>query len=152
TDGISIISSIGAITSYNPLLRGLRTLMESNLPLEVASRDIVMSPQAWYQFENLATGIASDKTQLPRPRSLENTNFRVTQNGLDSDASPQTSAIIMGDFRDLVLGTRREASVEILKLGTYATNLQLEIIGYLRCDFMVRRPSSFVALTNATVS
>jgi len=44
----------------------------------------------------------------------------------------------------LVLGVRREASVEALKLTTYASNLLLEFVGYLRADFMVRRPASFV--------
>jgi hypothetical protein len=56
----------------------------------------------------------------------------------------------MGDFRDLVLGVRREASVEALKLTSYASNLVLEFVGYLRADYMVRRPSSFVTLEGVT--
>src|SRR5262249_55519804 len=146
TSGVGQVTG-GSVTNYGPLLLGVRTLLEANLPVEVATANAIMSPQAWYTFENLATGISSDKTQLPRPRSLENTAFRVTQNGLDTDGSPQTSTIVMGDFRELVFGSRREASVEILKLATYATNLQLEIIAYLRGDFLVRRPTAFVKIT-----
>ena len=58
----------------------------------------------------------------------------------------------MGNFADLVLGIRKEASVEALKLTTYGSNLLLEYIGYLRADYMLRRPASFVTLEDVTVA
>ncbi len=36
----------------------------------------------------------------------------------------------MGDFSDLVLGVRRESTVEALKLSSYGSNLLLEFIGF----------------------
>jgi hypothetical protein len=96
-----------------------------------------MSPHCWLTYESIATGISSDNTQLPRPAALAGTRFLVTTNGaLDSDNSPQTSTIIMGDFSDLLLGIRRQASVEILKADSYVGNLVLDFIGYLRADYL----------------
>jgi HK97 family phage major capsid protein len=150
TTGIGQVAGVGTITSYAKLLEGIRKLLEANVPLDVATRVAIMSPAAWSAFENLATGIASDKTQLPRPRAIENTAFLVTTNGLDS-GSPATTTIFLGDFRDLVLGVRKEASVESLKLTTYASNLLLEFVGYLRADYMLRRPASFCTLEDVAV-
>jgi HK97 family phage major capsid protein len=153
TSGRSTVTNVGVITDYSEMIQAVGHLLDNNVPLEVATANAIMSPGVWANYENLATGISSDKTQLPRPRSLESTRFRVTTNGLDvPESSPEnspgavTSTIFMGDFRDLVLGVRREASVEALKLATYGTNLLLEFVGYLRADYMVRRPSSFVTL------
>jgi len=56
----------------------------------------------------------------------------------------------MGDFRDLILGIRADAAVEALKLGTYASNLLLEYIGYTRVDFLVARPASFCTIAGIT--
>lgn len=72
----------------------------------------------------LTTGISSDNTQLPRPKALELANFLVTSN--IAQASPENSTIFMGDFRDLTLGIRREASIEVLKVDSYTDNLVLE--------------------------
>ena len=58
----------------------------------------------------------------------------------------------MGDFRDLALGVRRDASVEALKLSTYASNLLIEFVGYTRMDFVCTRPASFATLEVITVS
>jgi len=149
TSGVNQVAAVGAVTDYSEMLSGVRKLLDSNVPLDIATANAIMSPGVWLAYENLATGLTSDKTQLPRPRSLENTNFRVTTNGLDV-GSPLTSTIFMGDFRDLVLGVRREASVEALKVSTYATNLVIEYIGYLRADYLLRRPASFCTLEGVT--
>jgi branched-subunit amino acid ABC-type transport system permease component len=41
-----------------------------------------MSPSVWATYEGLATGITSDKTQLPRPRALEAVYAKVILLGL----------------------------------------------------------------------
>lgn len=46
---------------------------------------------------------------------------------------------------------RAEASVEALRLQSFAETLSLEFVGWTRLDFMVRRPASFVALNGVTV-
>jgi HK97 family phage major capsid protein len=150
TSGVNQVTSVGSVSDYSKVLEGIRKLLEANVPLDVATKYAIMSPGAWAAFEGLPTGIASDKSQLARPRSLEAMQFLVTTNGLDV-GSPATSTIFLGDFRDLVLGVRREASVEALKVTTYASNLVIEFIGYLRADYMLRRPKSFCTLEGVSV-
>jgi hypothetical protein len=96
TSGRNQVTSGGAFTDYSKVLSGVRALLDDNVSLEVATAVAIMSPGVWQRFEGLATGIASDKTQLARPRALENTRFLVTTNGLDT-GSPLTSTIFMGD-------------------------------------------------------
>ena len=153
--GVNVVGSVGAISNYSEMLEAVGALLQANIPLETATRFAIMSPGVWEIYEGLATGIASDKTQLPRPRALQNTRFLVTTHGgvdVNEDSpqnSPSTveSTVFMGDFSDVVLGVRREASVEALKLTTYASNLLLEFVGYLRADYMIRRPASLVTMT-----
>lgn len=91
------------------------------------------------------TGIASDKTPLTRPEAIRDMKFLVTSNiAGNANSSPQVAGTIyLGDFRDLLFGVRRESSIEMLKLDTYAGNLLLEFVGYARVDFVARRPASF---------
>ena len=108
-----------------------------------------MSPRSWSTYEGLATGISSDNTPLPRPRALEDTQFLVTSavsNTLATSSPATDSAIFLGDFRDLTLGIRREASVKVLETSIYASNLLLEFVAYARCDFLLARPASFCIL------
>ena len=52
----------------------------------------------------------------------------------------------MGDFRDLLLGIRREAGVEVVKAADYAGKLVIDFVGWGRFDWLVTRPKSFVTL------
>ena len=62
-------------------------------------------------------------------------------------SSPQVkTTIYLGDFRELLFGVRLESAIEILKIQSFATNLVLEFIGYLRCDYTLTRPGSFCTL------
>ena len=151
TSGIGQVTGVGAIGDYAEMLTGVRTLLDANVPLETATASVVMAASVWEDYEGLATGISSDKTQLPRPAALQSTRFLVTGHNLNDASSPSGTTAFMGDFSDLVLGVRRESSVEVLKLSSYAGNLLLEFIGYLRADFLVRRPASFVTLEGITI-
>jgi len=150
TNGIKQVTGVSTISSYAKLLEGVRKLLESNLALDVATKYAIMSPSSWAAYEALETGITNDLTQLPRPRALEAMQFLVTTNGLDV-GSPATSTIFLGDFRDLVYGIRKEASVESLRLSSYGSNLLLEFVGYLRADVMLKRPASFCTLEDVSV-
>jgi HK97 family phage major capsid protein len=154
-DGVATVDDVGTPTDYSDLLEGVRTLLDTNVPLQTAAANAIMSPRTWESYESLKTGIASDNTQLPRPRAIETTAFRVTtavSDALGESSPPDESAIFMGDFRDLILGVRRESAIEILKLQTYASNLLLEFVGYTRVDFLIARPSSFVVLDGVTAT
>lgn len=98
-----------------------------------------------------SSGVAIEQP-IMRPRALENMAYRPT-NSIPSNLGDDEdeSFILMGDFSDLVMGVRMEASVEALRLQSFAENLMLEFVGWTRLDFMVRRPASFVALNGVTV-
>lgn len=144
--GINTVASGGTLTSYAKVLEAVQELLEANVALDVATKFAIMSPRTLGRFENLATGIASDLTQLPRPRSLEATQFLVTT-AVPNNLSTDKLVLFMGDFRDLVLGVRTDTTIEALKLQTYASNLVVEFIAYSRVDFLAVRPASFVTLT-----
>jgi HK97 family phage major capsid protein len=145
TNGRSSQTAVSTLTDYAEIITGLGALLLANCDLEQVSKFAIMSPGAWTQLENLVTGISSDKTQLARPRSIQDMRFLVTSNVAGSlTSSPQVkTTIYLGDFRDLLLGTRMESSIEVLKLDTYSGNLLLEFVGVLRGDFLVTRPASF---------
>ena len=145
TSGVNATTGVGTVSNYSEILTGVKQLLDANVPLDAATRYAICSPATWLKYENLVTGISSDKTQLPRPRALENMRFLVTSNA-NSYGSPQGSVLFLGDFTNLTLGVRREASVEVIKATTYASNLLLEIVGYTRVDFVVTRPAAFATI------
>ena len=146
--GIGAVPAVGTPSNYSPFVTGLQALLERNVPLEAVEKNAIMSPRTWGTFEKLT---ATDGQPLLRPQALDRMAFRPTTsipNNLGTGGDE--SLAIMGDFRDLVLGVRLEASVEALRLQSYATNLVLEFIGHTRVDFMVRRPASFLVLQGIT--
>lgn len=123
----------------------MQKLLESGVPLEVATQVVVTNPAVWAKMESLATGISSDKTQLPRPRALANTRFLVSS-AFAASGSPLRSDAIMGDFRDLLLGIRREVSVEAVKATDYVGKLVIDWVAYGRFDYIVTRPKPFCTI------
>lgn len=147
TPGIQTIAAVGSPKHTN-LVTGVQRLLEANVPLEMAERNAIMSPRTWGTLASLQ---ATDGQPIMRPRALENMAYRPTNSIPNNLGSGTHSSIIMGDFSDLVLGVRMEASVEALRLQTFAESLTLEFVGWTRVDFMVRRPSSFCVLNGVTV-
>jgi HK97 family phage major capsid protein len=145
TSGRSSQTSVAALTDYEELTSGIGALLQANCDLEQVSKFAIMNPRTWVKYQDLVTGISSDKTPLSRPRSIENMQFLVTSNIAGNwAASPLVPSVIyLGDFRDLLLGVRLESSIEVLKTDSFAGNLLLEFVGYARCDFLVTRPASF---------
>jgi HK97 family phage major capsid protein len=147
TSGINQVTAVAAITNYSEMLSGVQKLLEANVDLATATRYAIMSPRTWAIYEALATGISSDLSQLARPVALRDTQFLVTTNVSNVQQSPAVhSTIYLGDFRDLIFGSRMQATVEILKLNSYSNNYMLEIVAAARCDFLVARPLSFCTL------
>ena len=142
--GIGTVPAVGAPTNYSKFVAGLQKLLEANVNLGRADKNAIMSPRTWGTLENLT---ATDGQPMMRPEALSRMAFRPT-NSIPNNlgAGNDESIAILGDFSELVLGVRMEAVVEALRLQTYASNLQIEFIGWTRVDFLVRRPASFVVL------
>lgn len=147
TTGINTVAGIGS-PIHQDLVTGVQRLLESNVELERADKNAIMSPRTWGTLENLQS---ADGQPIMRPNALERTAYRPT-NSIPNNlgGGENESLIVMGDFTDLVLGVRMEASVEALRLQSFADSLKLEFIGWTRVDFMVRRPASFVVLEGVT--
>ena len=144
--GINAVATVGSITSYAKVIDGVQLLLEDNVPIDIATAYALMSPRTWMRFEKLATGIASDLSPLPRPRSLENTQF-ITTTAIPNTMSTDKSALFLGDFRNMVLGTRADLQVEVVKTTTFASSLTLEFVAYVRVDWVCTRPAALCALT-----
>lgn len=153
TSGINEVASVSTPTNYDEILDGLKALLDANCVLEDVNQFAIMSPRTWLTYEKLKTGISSDNTPLMRPKAIENMQFLTTTNVSNTagSLSPATdSTIYLGDFRDLVMGLRQDFAFDVLRLDNYATSLLLEVVAYVRCDFVVQRPASFCKLTSVT--
>jgi HK97 family phage major capsid protein len=144
TTGIGSVTG-AAISDWSKFVSAVQTLLAAGVPLDVATKNVIFNPYVWAKLENLVTGISGDKTQLGIPRAFEDTNFLVTTQIVDG--SPVSTTAVLGDFTQFLMGVRREASIEILKLGDYAGKLVLDFVGYLRGDFVCLRPASFCKIT-----
>lgn len=150
TSGRATIAAVGTPTDYSDLVAGVGLLLANNLSEDDVTA-IVYSPSLWTQYGNLKTGLTNDNTPLGFPDAIGKIPRFVTSNTPGYASSPQSETIIVGDFRDLVIGIRMEAAVRVLDTTTsYASNLLLEVIGVMRADVMVRRPKSFCTLEGVT--
>jgi HK97 family phage major capsid protein len=148
--GVGSTAGVGTLGHYEPIVNGLRSLMESNVPLERIDKNAIMSPRSWATFENLRE---ADGQPLRRPQALEKMVFRPTTSVPNNlGGGENESFIALGDFSNLVLGVRLNTTVEALRVGTYLSNLIVEFIGWSRIDFLVRRPASFHLLESITVA
>lgn len=142
------VASIGAPTSWDFLTDGVYQLLLDN----VSKQDIgafIAHPAVWKKMSKLKTGIASDSTPLMMPSEI------AAIPKLYTTAAPLTSGTtatgIIGDWRDLLLGIRREISIKVLSEAYMGSNLQVAVLAYARCDFVPTRTNSFCTLSGITV-
>jgi HK97 family phage major capsid protein len=130
-------------------MSGFLKCMEANCALEDVEGNAIMSPRSWGQL--VMTRTADGEYVDGTVKALERTKYRPTTaipNNLG--AGENESIMFVGDFRQLVLGVRQEATIEALKLQSYGDNLMLEFVGTARVDFLCRRPASFTEITGLT--
>ena len=148
TSGILSVGGVGLPVQYD-LMTGMQRLLESNVPLDRANKNAIMSPRTWNSLES---AVSADGQPILRYPALQSMAYRPTTSVPDNlGVGTNESMIVLGDFADMVLGVRMEASIEALRLQSYADNLLLEFIGWTRVDFLVRRPASFCVLTGVTL-
>jgi HK97 family phage major capsid protein len=150
TVGINAYAYAGAVDTYDPLIIGVQKCLEANCPMEAVEGNAIMSPRSWAGWAALRS---ADGHYIARPKVLDNMVFRPTTaipNNLGS--GEDESVVLLGDFTQLVMGIRQEATVEALRLQSYGDNLLLEFIGTARIDFLVRRPASFTEITGVTIA
>ena len=132
------VQAKGADPVPDAFMKAWGKCLTANCRLEDVEKNLVTSIEDWLGMITLRTadGQYIDGTI----NAMKRTTYRPTP------VVPQGRGFV-GDFKDLVLGVRQEASVEALKLQSYGDNLMLEFIGTTRVDFLCRRPTSFTKVT-----
>ncbi len=75
--------------------------------------------------------------------------YRTNQIPLTGSATPKVESVIfVGDWRELMIGMRTEAKVEVSRLAPGAfENLAVAVRVYLRADIGLRHPAAFCTVT-----
>lgn len=143
--GRNKVTGIGAPVSWDFLADGMYELMLDNAPAPSA---LIAHPALWKKMVKLKTGQTDDNTPLVAPAEL------AAVRKLYTTAAPlagNTAAGVLGDFSELLFGVRQQIVVRVLREAFMASNLQVAIIAYARCDFVPTREKSFCTLEGITV-
>lgn len=141
-NSVSMGTNGAALTDYGPLLDGIYEIELDNGPSPTAA---VMHPRT----KRVISGFADTTGQPLMPpialtdvKSYATTNLPITQTqGTASDAS----AIIVGDFTQLLLGVRQQLRIEVLR-ESFADKLQYGFLAHLRFDVALAQPEAFCAV------
>lgn len=95
---------------------------------------------------------ATTNEPLPIPPALQNVTFKsTTQIPINLGVGTDESIVIGGDFREVWIGVRMEAAVELLK-ELYAANFQYGFMVSMRADVQLAHVGSFCKLTGITAT
>lgn len=145
TVGINVVSmgtNGAALTSYAPILDAQYELELDNAPAPGA---MVMHPRTGRVLNGLAD---STGQPLQVPPSLSGIVRHATTNipvDLTQGTATNASAIILGDFTQLLLGVRSELRIELLR-ERFADAGQYAFIAHMRMDVAVAQPEAFCAV------
>lgn len=141
------VTSIGAPTSWDFLVDGMYELMLDNVD-QASIGALVAHPAVWKKMRKLKTGITSDNTPLSAPDEVAKLpKLWTTAAPLSGGAATG----IIGDWRDLLMGVRKDINVMVLQQAFMGTNLQVGVLAYARVDFAAARQQSFCTLEGITV-
>lgn len=146
--GRNTVTSIGAPTSWDFVVDGMYELLLDNVPADAIGA-LVAHPALWKKMRKLKTGIASDNTPLTAPAEVAALpKFWTTAAPLTGG---NTATAFLADWRDLLFGVRKEINVRVLTEAFMGSNLQVALLAYARCDFVLAREKSLVTLEGITV-
>jgi HK97 family phage major capsid protein len=142
--GSSSAGGAASLLNYSPILSGYQTLMENNCDV---SRTIsaIMAPRSFVELGKLQD---SQNQPMQRPPALDNVRFMPTASvpvTLTDGTTGTGTAIFMGDFRDFMIGSRLDLSVEVLR-ERYASNYQYGYLFHARQDVGWAHDASFCNL------
>lgn len=144
--GRNKVTGIGAPVAWDFLADGMYELMLDNAPTPSA---MIAHPALWKKMVKLKTGQTDDNTPLVAPAEL------AAVRKLYTTAAPFTGGntvnAVLGDFSELLFGVRQQIVVRVLREAFMASNLQVAVIAYARCDFVPTREKSFCTLEGISV-
>jgi HK97 family phage major capsid protein len=146
TSGVGAVSmgTNGAVlTGYGSILDAMLTLKNANAADPTA---MICAPRTEIALAKLVDG-ELNPLRVPdlvaRVPLLSTTSAPVNET---QGTSTNASSIVIGDFRDLLIGMRTELQIRIFD-QPLAGNGQLLAVAWLRADVQLARPASFVKLT-----
>lgn len=142
------VLTIGAPTSWDFLVDGMYELAADDVDMANIGA-FVAHPAVWKKMRKLKSGITNDNTPLTMPQEI------AALPKLWTTAAPLTSGTtasgIIADWRDLIMGVRKDINVRILSEAFMGSNLQVAVLAYARVDFVATRQQSFCTLEGITV-
>jgi HK97 family phage major capsid protein len=140
TDGVGEITGVGEIEDYSDFVLAHTALMEENV--EAGALSLLMPPYVAGELDGLTDTLGQP---LNPPRSFEDIQRKIVTTQLTDDLA------VMGDFNEMVIGTRLGATIEVSETALEAfESYEHAVRGVLRADVAVVRPSSFVVLSEVT--
>ncbi|MGJ0512402.1 phage major capsid protein [Methylocystis sp.] len=137
----------GQLTGYDDFLDGLFELRADNAAEPTAA---ILSPRTAKTLDKKKDG---QGLPLIKPPAIANLPMMITTSvpdnstvGINSDCS----TIVMGDFREMIIGVRSELRIELLK-ERYADNLMFGLLCWMRADVAVMHDESFCKITGVRV-
>lgn len=145
TSGINSVSmgtNGAAFTNYDPLIDLLYEMQLDNAPEPTA---MIWHPRTGRDLAKLRTG---DGYPLPQPDmvarvpKLDTTSVPITQT---QGSASNASAVIAGDFRNLLIGIRSDIRIEVLREPGFE-NHQFVVVCHMRGDVIPMHKACFAKL------
>ena len=153
--GLGSITSVGTPSDYSDLTTAVQTILTANYSGDVSDLSWVAHPSDRASYNSL-----QDTTNQPMAAPQwagELRQFTTTELPTTDGASSNESSMLVGDFREVVLGMRtRGIQIRIASDGTandgsadISSTAQLLrwVIAYVRADVAVLRPDHFTVLS-----
>jgi HK97 family phage major capsid protein len=137
---VSMGTNGAALTNYDPFINALGILQTANANDPTA---VIINPRS-----NQELNLLKDTLNQPlrRPAAIENLPFLVTSKLPITETQGTSNAAcraVMGYFPDVIVGLRTALHIELLR-ETFAGNMQMGFLAYLRADIGVRHAANFV--------
>lgn len=143
--GINTISTVGAPTTWDFLADAIYELLLDNVPMSAIGA-VVGHPAIWKKMVKLRDNANNPLQLAPECAALPK---------LWTTAAPFTSgttcSAIIGDWRDLIFGVRKDIQVRVLSEAFMGSNLQVAVLAYARVDFAPTRATSFCVMPGITI-
>lgn len=150
-------TSVGTPTTYGQITTAITSILNANYQGDISSLAWIMNPTIGGTYDGLKTGISSDNTPLePTPwvRQLR----RMYTTNLAATGSPQAYNMVIGDFRECLVGMRTSGVViDVLDSGSVtdtdgdtwnATTQYMRFVrARIRVDAVLMRPTWFSVLS-----
>lgn len=156
------LTGVGTPTTYSNISAAVGDILGANYDGEISGLSWIMNPQQGETYDGLVTGISGDNTPLiPTGWVSQLQRYHTTTLSLNTGNSPNDYDMVVGDFTQMVIGTRNGGvRVEVLDQGTVtdansdtwnaSTQLLRHIRAYMRVDVALLRPTWFTVLTGVT--